>query len=171
MDVVKISALFAGTLFGLIQLSAMGGRIFWGYVADRYFSKNRWWPLAATNLLAVGAFALLISLDPGSRWWVLAAVMILIGISGGSSWVVLSTLVGDVVGIASISMASATIFFSTNIADVFGPIIFSRVHQEVGNYQTAVGLFTSLAALTTLIFIGMALRWQRRKSLTNPSSG
>jgi MFS family permease len=168
VDVVKISALVAGTLFGLIQLSAMGGRVFWGYVADRYFSKNRWWPLAATNLLTVSAFALLISLNPGSKWWMLAAVMVLIGISGGSSWVVLSTLVGDVVGIASIAMASATIFFSTNIADVFGPIIFSQVHQLVGNYQTVVGLFTGFAVLTTLTFIGMALRWQKRKSPANP---
>ena len=111
VDVVKISALIAGTFFGLIQLTGVGGRVFWGILADRYFSKNRWWLLAATNWLMVVAFALLIRLNPASAWWMIAGVMVAIGMSAASSWGILSTLLGDVVGIGSVAIASATDIF------------------------------------------------------------
>lgn len=158
VDVVKISALIAGTFFGLIQLTGVGGRVFWGILADRYFSKNRWWLLAATNWLMVVAFALLIRLNPASAWWMIAAVMVLIGLSAASSWGILSTLLGDVVGIGSVAIASATIFFVTNITDVCGPVLFSNVHKLAGSYQTTIGLFMGFAALSALIFTWMAKR-------------
>jgi MFS family permease len=158
VDVVKISALIAGTFFGLIQLTGVGGRVFWGILADRYFSKNRWWLLAATNWLMVVAFMLLIRLNPASAWWMIAGVMVVIGLSAASSWGILSTLLGDVVGIGSVAMASATIFFITNITDVFGPILFSNFHKLSGSYQSTLGLFMGFAALSALIFTWMAKR-------------
>ncbi len=158
VDVVKISALIAGTFFGLIQLTGVGGRVFWGVLADRYFSKNRWWLLAATNWLMVVAFVLLIQLNPESAWWMIAGVMVLIGLSAASSWGILSTLLGDVVGIGSVAMASATVFFITNITDVTGPILFSNFHKLTRSYQTTLSLFMGFAALSALIFTWMAKR-------------
>ena len=164
VDVVKISALIAGTFFGLIQLTGVGGRVFWGILADRYFSKNRWWLLAATSWLLVVAFTLLTRLNSASAWWMIAAVMIAIGMSSASSWGILSTLVGDIVGIESVAIASATVFFVTNITDVCGPVLFSSVHKLAGSYLTPLDLFAGLAALSACIFTWMAQRKHAKAS-------
>jgi MFS family permease len=158
VDVVKISALIAGIFFGLIQLTGIGGRVFWGILADRYFSKNRWWLLVGTNWLMVLAFVLLLLLNPQSAWWMIAGVMVTIGLSAASSWGILSTLLGDVVGIGSVAIASATMFFITNITDVFGPVLFSSVHKLAGSYQPTLILFMGFAILSALSFTWMAHR-------------
>ncbi len=96
---------------------------FLGILADRYFSKNRWWLLATTSWLLVIAFTLLTRLNSTSAWWMIVGVMIAIGMSSASSWGILSTLTGDVVGIELVAIASATVFFVTNITDVMGPLL------------------------------------------------
>jgi nitrate/nitrite transporter NarK len=148
----------AGIFFGLIQLTGIGGRVFWGILADRYFSKNRWWLLVVTNWLMVLAFALLLRLNTASAWWMIASVMVTIGLSGASSWGILSTLLGDVVGIGSLAIASATIFFVTNITDVFGPVLFSSIYKMAGSYQPTLLLFMSSAILSALSFTLMVQR-------------
>jgi predicted MFS family arabinose efflux permease len=165
VDVVKISAFIAGSLFGLIQLTGVGGRVFWGILADRYFSKNRWWLLAATSWLLVVAFTLLTRLNPTSAWWMVAAVMIAIGMSSTSSWGILSTLMGDVVGIESVAIATATVFFVTNITDVGGPLLFSSIHKLAGSYQTPLSFFIGFAALSACTFTWMAMHKQSKASV------
>jgi sugar phosphate permease len=98
VDVVKITAVAAGILFGLIQLTGMGGRVFWGFLADRRFREDRMGLLAIVNWLTVISFILLMMLDSSSKGWMIAVVMVVIGMSVASSWGILSTVLGDVVG-------------------------------------------------------------------------
>ncbi len=164
VDVVKISALIAGMFYGIIQVTGVGGRVVWGILSDRYFSNNRWWLLAATNWLSVISLILLTLLTPQSPWWTIAAIMILIGISAASSWGMLCTLLGDVVGIGSIAIATATIFFITNIADVIGPVLFGGTLQRTNSYQTAFSTFMCFAAFSALIFTWMAHQGRSQKN-------
>jgi len=162
VDVAEIPAVLAGTFFGLIQLTGMGGRLFWGFLADRYFSTNRWTLLAITSGLAVVAYGLLISLSSGSPWWMITGIMVMLGMSVASAWVILSTLVGDVVGIESVAIASATIFFLTNVTDVTGSVLYGALLDRTHSYQVTLSLFMGVAALSTLGFTVMAL-WTRRQ--------
>lgn len=162
VDVVKISALVAGIFFGLIQLTGIGGRVCWGILADRGFHRNRWWLLAIVNWLTVISFALLIRLNSDSTWWMIAGVMIVIGMSVASSWGILSTVLGDVVGLGSIAIATSAIFFITNFADVLGPILFGAVLDATHSYQKTLGLFMGVAACT-----GLALCWMAWRSGSN----
>lgn len=158
VDVVKISAVMAGVFFGLIQLTGVGGRIFWGMLADRYFRKNRWWLLAFTTGLTALSFVLLIKLNSHSPAWMVGLAMVGFGISAASSWGILSTLVADVVGIGAVAAATATIYFFTNIADTGGPVLFSNVLKLTHSYQNALSIYTAIAVVTSLIFTWMALR-------------
>lgn len=162
VDVVKISALLAGAFFGLIQLTGIGGRVLWGILADRYFSRNRWWLLVFTNGLAVGSFALLMRLSQGSPYWLIVATMIGFGLSAAASWGILSTLVGDVVEISQVGMATAAVFFLTTIADSGGPVLFSNALRVTGSYQSTIGIYLGIAILTTLAFAAMAA-WKQLK--------
>jgi MFS family permease len=163
VDVVKISAVIAGVFFGLIQLTGVGGRVFWGILADRYFRKNRWWLLAFTTGLTSLSFVLLISLNSKSPYWLIGLAMVGFGVSAASSWGILSTLVADVVGIAAVAAATATVYFLTNVADAGGPVLFSNVLRITGSYQNALSIYMVIAVVTSMIFTWMALR--RRSSL------
>ncbi len=94
VDVVKISALLAGTFFGLIQLTGVAGRVLLGILADSHFSKNRWSLLAITSGLSVVSYGLMMVLNPASTWWMITGIMILLGMSVTSSWGILSALGG-----------------------------------------------------------------------------
>ena len=160
VDVVKISALAAGFFFGLIQLTGVGGRVCWGILADRGFQKNRAWLLAMVNWLTVISFVLLISLNSDSTWWMIAGVMIVIGFSVASSWGVLSTVLGDVVGLSSVAIATSAMFFLTNIADMLGPVLFGATLEATRSYQKTLGLFMGVAICTALILTWVA--WHGR---------
>jgi sugar phosphate permease len=163
VDVVKISALVAGSFFGLIQLTGVGGRMFWGILADRAFKKNRWWLLAILNWLTVISFILLTRLNPSSTWWMVAGVMVVIGMSVASSWGILSTILGDIVGISSIATATAVIFFITNIADMLGPVLFGSTLELTHSYQKTLCLFMGVAVLTGFTFSWMAWRGRQKQ--------
>lgn len=158
VDVGGISAALAGTFFGLIQLTGTGGRVFWGFLADHTFRSNRWTLLAITSGLAVVSYALLICLKPGTPWWGITGIMIFLGMSVASSWVILSTLVGDVVGVQSVALGVAAIFFLTNITDISGSILYGNLLKQTHSYQVTLSLFAGMAAIACLIFTVMALR-------------
>jgi sugar phosphate permease len=158
VDVVKISALVAGTFFGMIQLVGVAGRLFWGVLADRYFSNNRWWLLALTSGILMLSIGLLTRLTPHSPYWVIAIVMTGFGLSAAASWALLCTLVGDVVGTSAVATATAIIFFITNITDTGGPMLFSNVLRITQSYQKTFGIYIALNAIVTLSFLWMALR-------------
>ncbi len=161
VDVVKVSALLAGAFYGMIQLTGIGGRVFWGLLADRWFKHNRWALLAFTNGLAAVSFVLLIRLTAASPSWLVGLSMVGFGLSAASSWSILSTLVGDVVRVGSVAAATATIFWVTNITDLGGPILFGYWLKLTHSYQITLTIYMAIAVLTTLSFAWMALR--RRK--------
>lgn len=163
VDVVKTSASTAGVFFGLIQLTGVGGRVLWGILADRGFQKNRWWLLAFINWLSVIAFLLLTRLNSGSAWWMIGGVMLLIGMSAASSWGVLSTMLGDVVGLNSIAIATSMIFLITSIAEMAGPILFGATLDATSSYQKTIGLFIGVAVCTAFALSWMAWRGNSNK--------
>gem|GEM_PF-4178292 len=167
VDVVKTSARVAGIFFGLINLTGVGGRVLWGFLADRGFQKNRWWLLACINWLTVTAFVLLSILNSSSAWWMIAGVMLLIGMSAASSWGVLSTILGDVVGVNSIAIATSTILLITSIAEMAGPIMFGATLDFTASYQKTISLFAGVAVCTALVLSWMAWR-SNFKQKTDP---
>jgi predicted MFS family arabinose efflux permease len=161
VDVVELSAMAAGTFFGIIQLVGIGGRLFWGVLADRYFSNNRWWLLALTSGIMMLSILLLTRLTPNSPYWLVAIDMIGFGLSASSSWALLCTLVGDVVGIKAVATATAIIFFVTNIMDTGGPVLFSNALRITQSYQETFGIYIFLNALVMISFLWMALRHRK----------
>jgi MFS family permease len=163
VDVVKTSARVAGIFFGLIQLTGVGGRVLWGILADRGFQKNRWWLLAIVNWLTVIAYVLLSGLNSGSAWWMVGGVMVLIGMSAASSWGVLSTILGDVVGLNSIAIATSTIFLIASISEMVGPILFGTALDITSSYEKTIGYFMGIAVCTALALSWMAWHVSKKR--------
>ena len=158
VDIVKVSALLAGTFFGMIQLTGVVGRLFWGVLADRYFSSNRWWLLTFTSGILLVSLALLSRLTSHSPYWLIVIDMIGFGLSAASSWGILCTLVGDVVGLSAVASATAIIFFVTTITDGGGPVLFGNVLKITQSYQETFSVYIVICAVAVIIFLWMALR-------------
>ena len=158
VDVVKITAVAAGFFFGLIQLTGIGGRMFWGFLADRRFKENRMGLLAIINWMTVISFIFLMLLDSSSEGWIIAVVMVVIGMSVASSWGILSTVLGDVVRVSSIAVATSVIYFTTNIADMVGPVLFGATLEATQSYQITIGRFMGVAVCTALTLTWLAWR-------------
>ena len=165
VDVVKISAVAAGIFFGLIQLTGIGGRVFWGFLADRRFRKNRLGLLAIVNGLTVISFILLTLLDSSSSGWMVGMVMVVIGMSVASSWGILSTVLGDVVQVSSIAVATSVVFFISTVADMVGPVLFGASLEATQSYNQTIGRYAGLAVFTGLIFAWLAWRIRRKPAV------
>jgi predicted MFS family arabinose efflux permease len=156
VDVVRITAIAAGAFFGLIQWVGVGGRVFWGILADRLFPKNRIGLLAIISWITVIAFSLLVRLGAASPSWMIVVIMALIGLSAASSWGILSTALGDVVGSRAIAVATSVIYFMTNIADVIGPILFGAGLGATQSYSGTISRFVLVAIGAACAFTGLA---------------
>lgn len=161
VDVVKVSSVLAGTLFGLIQFSAIAGRLIWGVLADRYFSKNRAWLLLITSSIMFMGTVVLILFDPSTPTWLIVIDLLIFGLGGASSWAILSTLIGDVVPVLHVANATAIMLFITNITDIIGPMFFGRMIEFTGSYQNAFGIFMGLNAVVITGFIVLAISNKR----------
>jgi hypothetical protein len=78
--------------------------------------------------------------------------------SVASSWGILSTVLGDVVRVSSIAVATSVIFFITNIADMVGPVLFGAVLEATESYQITICSFTGVAVCTALTLTWLAWR-------------
>ncbi|MFH2038072.1 MAG: MFS transporter [Chloroflexota bacterium] len=157
VDAIKISAILAGTFLGLISLVGMAGRLFWGFLGDRYFSQNRCWLLALTSFILAITLGLLSIINENSPSWLMVMTMIGFGLSAASSWPVMTTLIGDVVGIHAVATGTSILYFITNIADSSGPILFGKLLEWTGSYQLTMGSYVSLPIIAMLGFLLMAI--------------
>lgn len=164
VDVVRVSSVLAGTLFGLIQMAAIGGRLFWGVLADKYFSKNRFWLLCFTSSIMFMGTLTLILLNPASPIWLIVINLLIFGLGGASSWAILSTLVGDVVEVSFVATATAAVLFITNLTDIIGPMFFGNLIDITGSYKTSFAIFMGLNGIVIAGFLTLAINKHRQLS-------
>jgi predicted MFS family arabinose efflux permease len=163
VDSLKLTALLAGTFFGLIFLVGIVGRLIWGFLGDRYFSHNRWWLLTFTSALLAISIILLASLDQGSPSWLIILTMVGIGLSAASSWTIMTPLLGDVIEVSAVASGTAVIFFLTNITDSGGPVMFGKLFEWTGSYQTTIAYFLAFPVIAMICFLWMAVLNSKKK--------
>ncbi|HKY08200.1 MAG TPA: MFS transporter [Candidatus Binatia bacterium] len=145
---VGYGKVFAASIFGLMGVISIGGRIFFGYLADM---MNRQMVFALVQIVsALGIFALL-AMQDASMPWLLYAYAVCYGLGQGSRALVLSAI-------------SADIFHGKHFGAIFGYFTFSiglggAVGAWLGGYlfdmtqSYIVPFWVSLACLIISVFI------------------
>jgi MFS family permease len=145
---VGYAKVFAASIFGLMGVVSIGGRIGFGYLAD---VMNRQWVFTWVQVIsAVGIFALLAMHDASSSW-LLYLYAVCYGLGQGSRALVLSAI-------------SADIFHGKHFGAIFGYFTFSiglggAIGAWLGGYlfdithSYAVPFWVSLACLIASVFI------------------
>ena len=148
---VGYSTVFAASIFGLMGVISIGGRILFGYLAD---IMNRQMVFTWVQLIsAVGIFALLMLHDTTAPW-LLYTYAVCYGLGQGSRALVLSAI-------------SADIFHGKHFGAIFGYFTFSiglggAIGAWLGvflvdlNHNYTIAFWVSLACLIISVFIVLA---------------
>ena len=145
---VGYAKVFAASIFGLMGVVSIGGRILFGYLAD---VMNRQWVFAWVQIIsALGIFALL-AMNDASQPWLLYTYAVCYGLGQGSRALVLSAI-------------SADIFHGKHFGAIFGYFTFSiglggAIGAWLGGYlfdvthSYSLPFWVSLACLIASVFI------------------
>jgi MFS family permease len=128
----------------LILWSSIGGRLFMGWLADRYTKK---YVMTATYALVALTIPLLLLVRPTSSVE-LYAFAILFGFGMGADYMLIPLMAADQFGVNTLARAMAIILPTDTIGQTWFPYIVSLLHRAWGGYDKA------LLAVFVMAFIG-----------------
>ena len=144
-DQSQLNAMFAdATLY--ILFSSIGGRLFMGWLADRYSKKV---VMVATYVLVASTIPLLLLVRPDNE----AAVYlfsILFGFGMGADYMLIPLMAAEQFGVNSLARAMAIILPTDTIGQTWFPFLVAKLQESSGGYGTALNFVFGLSALGAL---------------------
>jgi MFS family permease len=153
----------AGLVMAVSQMAGVGGRIAWGYVADRFLGARRTLILLAL-LMAVAAVATAF-LSPNLP---LPVLMLVLGVFGASAIGWNGVYLAEVARQAPAGMASVATggtLAVTFLGVVIGPAAFGALSGAVDSYRLGY------AALAVPALLCGGLLWRQGRLAPKPSAG
>lgn len=154
-EAINLSVVAAGTLLAVGQICGALGRVGWGLVSDRLFGGQR-----RPALLVVGVLAMLMTLgmammSPNTPFFVIAAIVALLGLSllgwNGLTHTLASELAGTRVAGVAVGMTNSVGFLGVMLL----PPVFGALVDRTESYRAAWLMLTGLllVAFCTVFFI------------------
>jgi MFS family permease len=148
---VGFAKVFAASIFGLMGVVSIGGRILFGYLAD---VMNRQMVFTWVQMIsAVGIFALL-AMHDASMPWLLYIYAISYGLGQGSRALVLSAISADIFHGKHFGAIFGYFTFSIGLGGAVGAWLGGFLFDVTHSY--AVPFWVSLACLVLSVFIVLA---------------
>ena len=161
-DDLSYGLVSAGLLLSVTQMGGMGGRILWGYVADKWLGAQKTLALLAA-LMALSSLTTALFL-PVLPLWGIWMVLIVYGASAiGWNGVYLSEVARQAPE-GKASMATGGTLTFTFLGVVIGPPIFGALSTAFGSYRAGF-----LALVVTSSLCAWVLFRLRHKQNQNPS--
>jgi MFS family permease len=149
-DSLAYGLVAAGFMLSASQVGAVIGRVFWGYVSDRWFGARRMLALLSM-LMALSAVATAL-LQPALPGIVVLAVLVVFGASAiGWNGVYLAEVARQApAGMAG--LATGGTLAITFLGVVLGPPLFGAISGAFGSYQAGfAALAVPLAAISVML--------------------
>jgi len=129
-----------------ILFSSIGGRLFMGYLADRFDKKI---VMTATYVLVAVTIPLLFLVTPSEPSYVYVFA-ILFGFGMGADYMLIPLMAAEHFGVNSLARAMAIILPTDTIGQTWFPFLVSDLHDRFGGYDLA------LKTVFILSFVGAA---------------
>ena len=156
-DDLGISAANAGLPLTIAMTAAAVGRIFWGYIGDRYFRHNRAICLALVLAITALAAAGIAQLSPGAPLAWILTLAALFGFTAMGWHALLLVVVADAVGKAVTGTAFGMLINAAWFGWILGPLVFGAVADNL-SYAAAWWTVCGSAILSAAGFAAMAWR-------------
>lgn len=148
---VGYASVFAASIFGLMGVISIGGRILFGYLAD---IMNRQMVFTWVQVIsAVGIFALL-AMEDATAPWLLYVYAVCYGLGQGSRALVLSAISADIFHGKHFGAIFGYFTFSIGLGGAIGAWLGGFLFDVHHNYSIA--FWVSLACLIVSVFIVLA---------------
>jgi nitrate/nitrite transporter NarK len=152
-----LSLPLAASLLALAQGAAAASRVPSGWVSDRWLKGERLPLLRGMGVLAMGALLALLLLPQGGPALVLAAVMLLFGMSGLSWAGIYQTCAAEFAGRDAAGLGSGIATACFQVGSLVTPPVFGYVVDVTGAYTVSWGMLV----LWLLLGIGLLGRVRR----------
>jgi MFS family permease len=150
---VGYAKVFAASIFGLMGVISIGGRIMFGYLADVMRRETVF--TAVQVISAVGTLALL-SMHDNTTPWLLYIYAVCYGLGQGSRALVLSAISADIFHGKHFGAIFGFFTFSIGLGGAIGAWLGGFLFDVTGSY--AVPFWFSLACLIVSVFIVLGSR-------------
>jgi MFS family permease len=141
-DQRQLDALFGdATLY--ILFASIGGRLFMGWLADRYNKKI---VMLATYALVASTIPLLLLVKPGDEMMVYV-FSVLFGFGMGADYMLIPLMAAETFGVNSLARAMAIILPADTLGQTWFPFFISKLRVMFGSYGPALNIVFGLAAL------------------------
>ncbi len=141
-DQKQLDALFGdATLY--ILFASIGGRLFMGWLADRYNKKI---VMLATYALVASTIPLLQLVHPGDESMVYV-FSVLFGFGMGADYMLIPLMAAEMFGVNSLSRAMSVILPADTLGQTWFPFLISKLRVAFGSYGPALNVVFGLAAV------------------------
>ncbi|MES1927587.1 MFS transporter [Salinisphaera sp. T31B1] len=149
--VFEMSLLAAGLFMSIAQAGGIVGRIGWGWLVDTGIGARA---VLIALALTMGGTAVGLGLLPATTpWWIIAAVVAVLGASSiGWNGVYLSEL-ARVSGFEQVSTITGAALFFTYLGVVLGPPVFGGVLALTGAYTASFAIISAAVVLGSLFLL------------------
>ena len=143
-----LDAMFAdATLY--ILFASIGGRLFMGWLADRY---NKKLVMLATYALVAGTIPLLLLVTPSNETMVYV-FSILFGFGMGADYMLIPLMAAETFGVNSLARAMSVILPADTLGQTWFPFFVSKLRVMFGSYGPALNIVFAAAALGALAIL------------------
>jgi nitrate/nitrite transporter NarK len=141
-DQKVLDAMFAdATLY--ILFASIGGRLFMGWLADRY---NKKLVMLATYGLVAGTIPLLLLVNPSNESMVYV-FSILFGFGMGADYMLIPLMAAETFGVNSLARAMSIILPADTLGQTWFPFIIAKLRVMFGSYTPALNVVFAIAAV------------------------
>lgn len=138
----QLDAMFSdATMY--ILFASIGGRLFTGWLADRF---NKKMVMLATYALVAGTIPLLLLVKPGDDIMIYA-FSILFGFGMGADYMLIPLMAAEVFGVNSLARAMSIILPADTLGQTWFPYIIAKLRVAFGSYGPALNIVFALAAI------------------------
>ncbi len=141
----QLDAMFSdATMY--ILFASIGGRLFTGWLADRFNKKI---VMLGTYALVAGTIPLLLLVKPGDDIMIYV-FSVLFGFGMGADYMLIPLMAAEVFGVNSLARAMSIILPADTLGQTWFPYIISKLRVTFGSYGPALNVVFALAAIGAL---------------------
>jgi len=160
-EVIKLTAAMAAMAVSVLALANTGGRIFWGWVADKIGRYQ-----ALTALYAAVA-AMMFFLPNVSQFVPFVIVISTVGLCYGGLLGIFPIITADLFGMKNLGMNYGIMFSAVSAAAVIGPRLAALVKEASGGYNQAflISAVLSACGMVLILFVKYQSEKRRRQNV------
>lgn len=147
-DQQRLDALFSdATLY--ILFASIGGRLFMGWLADRY---NKKYVMVGTYALVAATIPLLLLVKPGEEMMIYV-FSILFGFGMGADYMLIPLMAAEMFGVNSLARAMSIILPADTLGQTWFPFIIAKLRVAFGSYGPALNVVFGLAVIGAIAIL------------------